>query len=147
MPDLLPDRSTTRILAGAYPYRTTFVVAESLVSLAGAAGAVQLITGMATPPVSDLAPLGLSSWVLPGIWLFGSVAVPSGAAALLAWRRSPATPTGVLVANGLLALEVAVQVPFVGPSPLQAIFGAVAIGLGGLAVHARRNGWRAACPR
>jgi hypothetical protein len=34
-----------------------------------------------------------------------------------------------------------VQVPFVGPSALQAVFGSVSAGLAGLALHARRIGW------
>ncbi len=136
--------STTRAAAGAStaPHRTVFVAVESLVALGGLAGTVQLVTGTYTPPVADLEPLGLSSWVLPGVWLFSSVAVPSAVAAVLAWRRSPSTPTAVLVASGLLAVELAVQIPFVGPSALQAVFGTVALGMAGLAVHARRTGWR-----
>jgi hypothetical protein len=129
-------------MADIHPHRVVFVVAESLIAIGGAAGAVQLASGTFTPPVSDLKPLGLSSWTLPGAWLFATVAVPSGAAAWLAYRRSPAAPEAVLVASGLLALELAVQVPFVGPSALQAVFGTAAVGLGGLAVHARRAGWR-----
>jgi hypothetical protein len=109
-----------------------------MVALGGAAGAVQLVTGTFTPPVSDLAPLGLTSWVLPGLWLFASVAVPWSFAALLAWRRSPRAPLAVLVACGLLVLELLVQIPFVGPSALQAVMGSVAVVLGVLAVRARR---------
>jgi hypothetical protein len=127
-----------------YPSRAVFVTVESLVALGGAAGAVQLATGTFTPPVSDLEPLGLTSWVLPGVWLFASVAVPSGAAAWLAWQRSPRAPVAVLVASGLLGVELLVQIPFVGPSALQAVFGTVAVGMGGLALRARRRGWRSA---
>jgi hypothetical protein len=43
-------------------------------------------------------------------------------------------------ASALLLVEVAVQIPFVGPSALQAVFGSVALGLGGLALVARRRG-------
>jgi hypothetical protein len=126
----------------AYPHRMVFVVAETFIALGGAAGAVQLMTGTYVPPVSDLEPLGLSSWVLPGALLFGTVAVPSATAAYFALRRRPATPTVVLVASGLLLLEVTVQIPFIGPSVLQAVFGTAALGLAGLALHARKNGWR-----
>jgi hypothetical protein len=59
-----------------------------------------------------------------------------------AWRRSPRAPEAVLAASGLLAAELIVQIPFVGPSALQAVLGTVAVGLGGLALHARRSGWR-----
>jgi hypothetical protein len=71
------------------PYRRTIVVVESLVSLGGLAGSIQLLAGVATPPISVLSPLGLSSWALPAGWLFLSVAVPSGLAAWLAWPLWP----------------------------------------------------------
>ena len=123
------------------PLRRTFVVAESALALAGAAGAVQLALGVATPPVEWL-PLGLTSWVLPGAWLFGTVAVPSAVAATLAARGSRHTPEAVLVSSALLGVELVVQIPFVGPSALQAVFGTVAVGLAGAALYARRAGWR-----
>jgi hypothetical protein len=118
------------------------VAAETFVAVAGAAGAIQLASGTFTPPVSDLEPLGLTSWVLPGLWLFATVAVPSATAAWLAWRRSPSAPVSVLVASALLLLEVTVQIPFIGPSALQAVFATVALALAALAWHARRAGWR-----
>lgn len=122
------------------PLRRTFIGAESALAVAGAAGAVQLAAGVATPPVESL-PFGLRSWVLPGAWLFATVAVPSASAAVLAWRRSPRTPTAVLVGSALLGVELVVQIPFVGPSPLQAVFGAAAIGLAGAGIYAKRTGW------
>lgn len=128
--------------AVAYPHRNLFVVGEGLLAIAGFAGAAQLATGTSTPPVSDLEPLGLSSWVLPGVWLGASVGVPAAGAAFLAWRRSPHAPTAVLLASGLLAVELAVQIPFIGPSPLQGVFGTVAVTMAGLAINARRRGWR-----
>ncbi len=116
--------------------------AESVIAAGGLAGAVQLVTGSYTPPVSDIEPLGLSTWTLPGVWLFASVAVPSALAAWLLWRRSPNAPVGVIVASGLLVTELIVQIPFIGPSALQAVFGVAAIGTAVLAVRARRRGWR-----
>jgi hypothetical protein len=125
------------------PHRVLFVVVESVVAVGGAAGAVQLASGTFTPPISDLAPLGLKSWRLPAAWLFASVAVPSGTAAWLAYRKAPSAPTAVLIANAALAVELTVQIPFVGPSALQAVFGSVALGMSALALDARRGGWRA----
>ena len=122
---------------------------ESLVAVGGVMGTVQLLTGTFTPPVSVLEPIGLSSWVLPGLWLFGTVVVPSATAAVLAWRRSAYAPPVVLLASATLALELLVQIPFLGPSLLQAVFGTIAIAMAILAHRARRSGWwpRAARPR
>jgi hypothetical protein len=123
------------------PFRRTIIVVESLVGLGGLAGSVQLLAGVATPPASVLRPLGLSSWTLPAGWLFVSVALPSAVAAWLAWRRSPWAPVAVLVASALLAMELLVQVPFLGLSFLQLIFGTVAIGMAVVGLVARRAGW------
>jgi len=141
MAALLLEPSVTAELTRTYPHRRTLMAAESVVAVAGAAGAVQLWQGAYTPPVEDIERLGLTTWRLPGAWLFVSVAVPSATAAWLLYRRSPNAPTAVLVASGLLATELAVQVPFVGPSTLQAVFGSVSAGLAGLAVRARKHGW------
>ena len=123
------------------PFRKTFVAIETLVALGGVMGTVQLLTGTFTPPVSALEPIGLSSWVLPGLWLFGTVVVPSATAAVLAWRGSVHAPPVVLLASATLALELLVQIPFLGPSLLQAVFGTVAITMAALALQARRTGW------
>ena len=131
-----------RITSGHFPFRRTMVVVESLVGLAGLAGSIQLVAGMATPPPSVLSPLGLSSWTLPAGWLFLTVALPSGLAAWLAWRRSPWAPVAVMVASALLATELLFQIPFLGFSVLQLIFGTVAVGMAVVAFLARRAGWR-----
>ena len=123
------------------PFRRTFVATESLVAVGGVMGTIQLLTGTFTPPVSVLEPIGLSSWVLPGLWLFGTVVLPSATAAVLAWRRSAYAPPVVLLASATLALELLVQIPFLGPSVLQAIFGTTAIGMAILALRARNAGW------
>ena len=131
------------------PFRKTFTVIESLVAVGGVMGTVQLLTGTFTPPVSVLEPIGLSSWALPGLWLFGTVVLPSVTAAVLAWKRSPYAPLVVLLASATLALELLVQIPFLGPSLLQAVFGTIAIGMAILALRARNAGWwpRTAPPR
>ena len=122
-----------------HPFRRIFVAVESFVAAGGVMGAIMLLSGRGTPPVSVLEPIGLTSWVLPGLWLFATTAVPSAAAAMLAWRRSPLTPTAVLVASAVLALELLVQIPFLGFSIFQPVFGAIAIGMAALAVLAQRR--------
>ena len=58
-----------------------------------------------------------------------------------AWRRSPLAPPVVLLASATLALELLVQIPFLGLSVLQAVFGTIAIVIAALALRARRAGW------
>jgi hypothetical protein len=124
-----------------YPFRRTIVITESVLGLAGLAGSIQLLAGVATPPVSALNPLGLSSWTLPAGWLFLSVAAPSGMAAWLAWRRSAWAAPAVFLGSALLATELLVQIPFLGPSILQLIFGTVAAGMAVVGLLVRRAGW------
>ena len=102
---------------------------------------MQLLAGVAAPPVSVLSPLRLSSWTLPAGWLFLTVALPSGLAAWLAWRRSRWAPVAGLVASALLATELLFQIPFLGFSVLQLIFGMAAIGMAAVAFLARKAGW------
>lgn len=141
MPGVNNATGRARALSANYPFRRTIVAVESLVGLGGLAGSIQLLAGLATPPASVLSPLGLSSWALPAGWLFLSVAVPSGLAAWLAWRRSVWAPAAVLLASALLAAELLVQIPFLGFSMLQLIFGAVAIGMAVVGLLARGTGW------
>ena len=142
----MPGANTATVDARAisthFPFRRTMVVIETLVGLGGLAGSIQLLAGVATPPVSVLNPLGLASWTLPAGWLFLTVALPSGLAAWLAWRRSPWAPVAVLVGSALLATELLFQIPFLGFSALQIIFSTAAIGMSVIAFLARKAGWR-----
>lgn len=140
MPIPLRSHRTTVAAAAAAratPGRLVFVVAGSLIALAGLVGTTQLLTGTFTPPVSDLSPLGLSSWTLPGLWLFVSVVMPWSAAARSAWRRGPTAPTLVLLACAALLFELVVQIPFLGFSLFQPIMGTAALGLGFAALRTR----------
>jgi hypothetical protein len=142
MPGANSATDDARTISTHFPFRRTMVVVEALVGLGGFAGSMQLLAGVATPPVSALRPLGLSSWTLPAGWLFLTVPLPSGLAAWLAWRRSRWAPVAVLVASALLATELLFQIPFLGFSALQIIFSTVAIGMGVVACLARKAGWR-----
>jgi hypothetical protein len=141
MPELTNATERARAINTNFPFRRTIVAVESLVGLGGLAGSIQLLAGVATPPVSVLSPLGLSSWALPAGWLLLSVAAPAGLAAWLAWRRSRWAPPAVLIASALLAAELLVQIPFLGFSLLQLIFGAVAIGMALVGLQAKTAGW------
>ena len=105
----------------------------------GLGGGIMLMSGRGTPPVEAIASLGLSSWVLPGVWLTASVAIPAAGAVYLAWRGSPWTPRAVLVASGLLAIELLVQIPFLGVNGLQAAMALIGGTAAALAWQARRT--------
>ena len=120
------------------PWRRTLLGLTAVTALGAWVGAAQLLTGTFTPPVSDLEPLGLTSWTLPGIWLLASVALPCTVAAVLAWRGSRLYPVASLLAGVLLVVELLVQIPFVGLDPLQAVMGAVALAVLTLATRAQR---------
>lgn len=124
------------------PFRWVFVAVDTFILVGALVGAVQLWTGTFAPPVSDLEPLGLDTWRLPAVWLFASVAVPSAVVVVGALRRWHRTPEAAMVASVLLLVEVTVQIPFVGPSVLQAVMGGLAVLVGVLAILARRHGWR-----
>ncbi|MFE6650050.1 hypothetical protein ACFVJS_26060 [Nocardioides sp. NPDC057772] len=120
-------------------WRRTVGAVSAMAGAAAAIGAVQLVTDTFAPPVSDLRPLGLESWVLPGLWLAASVAVPCLGTAVLAWRRSRWMGPAAVGAGMLLLVELAVQVPFVGFDPLQVVMGTVAISLAGLGWSSARR--------
>ncbi len=126
-----------------WPHRRTLLALETLVALAAVEGAGQLALGISPPPDADL-PRFLDSWLLPGLWLLASVAVPSGLAAWLLLRRSPRAPAAVLLAAGALAIELLAQIPFLGLSVLQAVLGGVVVCTVALALDARRRGWSSA---
>ena len=108
---------------------TVLAVLAGLTSLAAWVGAGQLVLGVFTPPVDDLDGLGLESWLLPGLWLAASVAVPCLVLAVAAWRAESWTPRCAQLAAALLLVELVVQVPFVGPDPFQAVVAVVAAAL------------------
>jgi len=65
MPELASATDEARTINTTFPFRRTIVSVESLVGLGGLAGSIQLLAGVATPPVSALSSLGLASWALP----------------------------------------------------------------------------------
>lgn len=127
------------VLAPSRRHRRALLTMESAMAVFGVGGGIMLMSGNGTPPVEAISSLGLSSWVLPGVWLTASVAIPSAAAAYLAWRGSQWTPRAVMVASGLLAVELLVQIPFLGVNGLQAAMGLIGGTAAALAWQARRT--------
>lgn len=98
-------------------------------------------------PLSSIERLGIGSWRLPAVCPLSSVAVPSADASVSALRRWRPTPAVVMTASGLLLFEVTIQVPFIGPSVLQGVFGTVAVTMASLAVVVHRSGlWSGEAP-
>ena len=136
MPEQLLNPSPTTVTPKRR-HRRTLLTIESVMAVFGLAGGVMLMSERGTPPVETISALGLSSWVLPGVWLVASVAVPSSVAAYLAWRGSTMTPTAVLVASILLALELLIQIPFLGVNALQAVMALIGGAAAALAWQSR----------
>jgi hypothetical protein len=140
MNDEMLGPSPGRAPAVALPrWRRTLGVIAALTGIAATAGTVQLVTGTFTPPVGDLEPLGLHSWVLPGLWLAASVAVPCAVTTMLAWKRSRWLGLSALASGALLLIELAVQIPFIGLDPLQGLMALIAITLMALGVASHRG--------
>ena len=137
MPEQLLNSSSAKVTPKRR-HRMTLLTIESAMAVFGLAGGVMLMAGQGTPPVEAISALGLSSWVLPGVWLIATVAVPSSVAAYLAWRGSTKTPTAVLIASSLLALELLIQIPFLGVNALQAVMALIGGVAAALAWQSRR---------
>ncbi len=102
--------------------RATLAVLEGLTGVAAVYGGAMLIADAWRLPVADLAPLPLHSWVVPGVALVLTVAVPMGAAAVAVRRRSTRAAAGSIAVGLILAAWVLVQVAVIGPQMfLQAV--------------------------
>ena len=129
--------SETSAAPGDYPFRQLMNIIEIVLGAGAAAGAMQLLAGVATPP-NDQLPFGLHSWTWPAVWLLATVCVPSVVAAVALSRRSASGPALVLVATVLLGVELLVQIPFIGLSWLQLVVGMLGASAAGMAIVARR---------
>lgn len=125
-------RATMRLLA-------TF---ETLFAASAVFGGIALIAGAPgfTMPVEWLAPLGLTSWVLPGLALVLVVGGSLAAASVFAWRIDLRAPAAALAAGVVLAGWLAVQFGVIGVrAPVQWVTVALLVVLLGLALLARRR--------
>ncbi len=86
-------------------------------------GGISLIVGAPgfRLPVEWLAPVGLDSWVLPGVTLIVLIGGAMGSAAVAGWRNTPHAPAVSLAAAVVLLGWLTVQLVVIGPrTPVQA---------------------------
>ncbi|RSM38142.1 hypothetical protein DMA12_34245 [Amycolatopsis balhimycina DSM 5908] len=128
----LRTRATMRLLA----------VFETLFAASAVYGGIALIAGAPgfTMPVEWLAPLGLTSWVLPGIALALVVGGTFAGASVFAWRGDSRAPGTALAACAVLTAWLAIQFGVIGVrAPVQWMTAGLVVVLLGLALLARRR--------
>ncbi|GAB1692685.1 hypothetical protein [Krasilnikovia sp. M28-CT-15] len=110
------------------PLVWTLTALEAAVAVSAVYGAVMLVIDAWHLPVTDLSPLPLDSWVLPGVALLATVALPMGLAAYGLGRRCSWAAPASIIAGTLLSGWVLVQVAVIGPQMfLQGVLFAVGL--------------------
>jgi hypothetical protein len=125
-------RATMRLLA-------TF---EVLIAASAVYGGISLVVGAPgfTLPVDWLAPLGLTSWVLPGAVLALVIGGTLAFASVFAWRVDFRAPIAALAACGVLTGWLAIQFGLIGVrAPIQWVTAGLVVVLLGLALLARHR--------
>jgi hypothetical protein len=115
---------------------------ETLIAASAVYGGISLIAGAPgfTMPVEWLAPLGLTSWVLPGIALALGVGGSLAWASVFAWRVDFRAPIAALAACVVLTGWLVIQFGLIGVrAPVQWVTVGLAVVLLGLALLARRR--------
>jgi hypothetical protein len=132
--------SRVKVHHGQRSVRWVLIALELFAGVGAVYGALMLVRDSWRLPLDYLDPLPLHSWVLPGIALFGLVAVPMLAAAVLVWRRAGHAADVSIGAGVLLAGWIAVQLAVIGPRmALQAIMAVIGLAVAGLGWWWRRS--------
>ena len=128
----LRARATMRVLA-------TF---ETLFAASAVYGGISLVAGAPgfAMPVEWLAPLGLTSWALPGLALALGIGGTLAVASVFAWRIDFRAPVAALAACAVLTGWLAIQFGVIGlRAPVQWMTAGLVVVLLGLALLARHR--------
>lgn len=116
-------------------------VVQALIAVNAAWGGVSLVVGARgfAMPVEWLRPVGLRSWLLPGIALVVVVGGTSAVGALASWVGNRWAPALSMLSGGVLLAWLAVQLVVIGPrAPVQAVTAVLGLGVLLLAAWAAR---------
>lgn len=126
--------SSTATRPGEKAIRYCLVWLEVIVGIGAAYGAIMLVADGWHLPVSDLRPLPLYSWIVPGLALFALVTVPMIAAAVAVYWDLRHAADLSLGAGLLLVGWIAVELLVIGPQMwLQAAMAIGGASIAGLA--------------
>jgi hypothetical protein len=120
--------------------RVALVMLEVFVGVGAVYGGVMLARDSWGLPVTDLEPLPLHSWVLPGVALLVSVAAPMLAAAVLVARSHVRAADASVLAGAILVGWIVVQLAVIGPQmALQAVMFVLGLVISALGLRLRRK--------
>jgi len=120
--------------------RAALVVVELFIGVGAVYGGIMLIRDSWALPVTDLEPLPLDSWVLPGAALLVFVAAPTLSAALLVARRHVRAADLSVVAGAVLVGWILFQLAVIGPQmALQVVMFLLGAGTAALGLLMKRQ--------
>jgi hypothetical protein len=123
-----------------FAVRLALVAVELFIGVGAVYGGTMLIRDSWALPVTDLEPLPLDSWVLPGVALLASVAAPMLSAAILVARRHPHAADLSIAAGAALVGWILFQLAVIGPQMgLQAAMLVLGAGTAALGLLLRRQ--------
>lgn len=97
--------------------RVALIVLDAFLALTALAGGIGLLTGVATPPVEQLAGSPFRDYTIPALALFILVGGGALVAAIMTLRRHPLAPLASAAAGGMIIFFEIVEVFAIGSEP------------------------------
>ena len=97
--------------------RVTLIVLDAFLALTAFAGGIGLLTGVAAPPVEQLAGSPFKDYTVPALALFVLVGGGALVAAIMTIRRHPLAPLASAAAGGMIIFFEIVEVFAIGSEP------------------------------